>query len=105
MPPPAGAASLHYGGDAAGLICGYVLAEGASPQELDSAQAAQWLAGRHAHAAPTNFLWLHFNLSHAQAVRWMERHANLPEAFFDALKDRSVSTRIERDDDTPPMVA
>jgi zinc transporter len=30
----------------------------------------------------------------------MERYAELPEAFFDAIKDRSVSTRIERDDDT-----
>lgn len=102
-------ASPHYGGDSAGLICGYLLAEGAAPQAVDSAQAARWLADRLAraiatdttsHTEPLTFLWLHFNVSHAQAVRWMERHADLPEAFFDALKDRSVSTRIERDDDT-----
>ena len=98
--PLAHAASLSYGGDAAGLICGYLLAEGSAPQELDSAQAAQWLAEQRPHAAPTAFLWLHFNLSHAQAVRWMQQHASLPEAFFETLKDRSVSTRIERDDDT-----
>lgn len=100
---------MNYGGDSAGLVCGYFLAEGAAPQPVDSAQAAQWLAQRAAHASaassthssePRTFLWLHFNLSHAQAVRWMERHADLPAAFFDALKDRSVSTRIERDDDT-----
>ena len=95
-------ASLNYGGDASGLICGYLLADGTAPQEVDSAQAAQWLRERNRSEATetTTFLWLHFNLSHAQAVRWMERHADLPEAFFDALKDRSVSTRIERDDDT-----
>lgn len=97
-PAQTGAASLSYGGDAAGLICGYLLVEGEPPQALDSAQAALWLAGRQAHCASTAFVWLHFNLSHTQAVRWMERHAGLPEAFFDALKDRSVSTRIERDD-------
>ena len=103
-------ASLNYGGDAAGLICGYLLGADAAPREIDSAQAAQWLAGLQTGGAALEgkvagkgqgqFLWLHFNLSHAQAMRWMERHADLPEAFFDALKDRSVSTRIERDDDT-----
>ena len=94
-------ASQNYGADAAGLICGYLLGTDTPPQEVDSAQAARWLASLQAGAAPADqFLWLHFNLSHAQAVRWMERHAHLPEAFFDALKDRSVSTRIERDDDT-----
>eukprot|EP01041_Mallomonas_annulata_P036205 gene36205-59263_t len=86
-------ASLNYGGDAAGLICGYLLGADAAPREIDSAQAAQWLAGQQAGAAAQEgkgqgqFLWLHFNLSHAQAMRWMERHADLPEAFFDALKD------------------
>ena len=99
-PLPA-SANQNYGADAAGLICGYLLGADTPPQEVDSAQAAQWLASLQAGAAPADqFLWLHFNLSHAQAVRWMERHAHLPEAFFDALKDRSVSTRIERDDDT-----
>lgn len=91
-------APQHYGGDSAGLICGYLLGGGAPPQEVDTAQAAEWLAAP--VAGDERFVWLHFNLSHAQAVRWMERHAGLPEAFFDALKDRSVSTRIERDDDT-----
>lgn len=92
-------ASLNYGGDAVGLIWGYLLGADTPPSEVDSAQAVQWLAEKRGPQQHT-FLWLHFNLSHAQAVRWMERHADLPEAFFDALKDRSVSTRIERDDDT-----
>ena len=104
LPPGASLpAAQHYGGDAAGLICGYLLGEHAAPREVDSTQAAQWLAtgGRAAATGGrTEFLWLHFNLSQAQAVRWMQRHADLPEAFFDTLKDRSVSTRIERDGDT-----
>ena len=44
-------------------------------------------------------MWLHFNLAHAQALRWIQRHAQLPDAFFEALKEGSHSTRIERDDD------
>ena len=103
-PPPLAPlnARQNYGGDAAGLICGYLLGADAAPREVDSAEAAQWLAALpdDGPAPDGSFLWLHFNLSHAQAVRWMERHGDLPEAFFDALKDRSVSTRIERDDDT-----
>ena len=103
------APDLHqhsYGGDAAGLICGYLLQDRAPAQAIDSAQAASWLQ----QAAPARqpppgpdaapFLWLHFNLSHAQALRWIERHAGMPQAFFEALRDGSHSTRIERDDDT-----
>lgn len=94
---------LNYGGDAAGLICGYLLSDAAPVQPIDSAQAADWLlahAGDGGAAARGFFLWLHFNLSHAQAARWIERHAALPGTFFEALADGAHSTRIERDDDT-----
>ena len=91
--------SPHYGGDEAGLICGYLFdssaTEGARP--IDSAGAASWLGGPADASGP--FLWLHFNLSHAQAERWLVRHAALPDAFFEALKDGSHSTRIERDEE------
>jgi zinc transporter len=91
-----------YGGDAAGLICGYLLGDGMPVQAIDSAQAAEWLKAypRPGDAARGAFLWLHFNLSHAQAERWIERHAALPGTFFEALHEGSHSTRIERDDDT-----
>lgn len=113
--PAAGTAGQNYGGDAAGLICGYRMdASGGPAQAIDSVEAAQWLqlladaqaqeghtpADPAEEAEPQPFVWLHFNLSHTQAVRWMERHAGLPDAFFEALKDGSHSTRIERDDDT-----
>ncbi len=98
----AGSASLQpsYGGDESGLICGYLFdphRDGCAPA-LDSATAVDWLLERDT-LAPDAFLWLHFNLSHAQAERWLMRHAGLPDAFFDALKDGSHSTRIERDDE------
>ena len=88
----AGAAAPHsYGGDSAGLVCGYLM-QGSTPAKLlDSTEAAHWL---HAHANPTTppcrgrrsgptlpFVWLHFNLAHAQALRWIQRHAQCPMRF------------------------
>ena len=114
MTAPLASTAPHcgYGGDTAGLICGYLMQDGGHhARPLDSTEAVQWLeahrqqgaapdtAAPHAPAQPAAFVWLHFNLAHAQAVRWMQRHADLPDAFFEALKDGSYSTRIERDDD------
>ena len=84
--------------DDAGLICGYRFdrAEAGTTHAVDLDAAARWLADTN---APDGFLWLHFNLSHAQAERWLQRHANLSDAFYETLKDGSHSTRIERDED------
>jgi len=108
MPALADVPHPSYGGDAAGLICGYRLQPGQSAQAIDTTQAWAWLQARAvsspaADVAPADaqpFLWLHFNLSHAQAVRWIERHAGMPDTFFEALREGSHSTRIERDDNT-----
>ena len=99
----------NYGGDGAGLVCGYLMQGSVPATPLDSTEAARWLQA-HPQATPTvqggtpravaaPFVWLHFNLAHAQALRWIQRHAQLPDAFFEALKEGSHSTRIERDDD------
>jgi zinc transporter len=48
--------------------------------------------------ADPGFLWLHFNLAHAAADRWLRRHAGLTDTFFEALSEGLHSTRIERDD-------
>ncbi|MGJ7484013.1 transporter [Variovorax sp. LT2P21] len=84
--------------DDAGLICGYLFdrAEAGAARAVDPDAAARWLADTN---AADGFLWLHFNLSHAQAERWLKRHANLSDAFYETLKDGSHSTRIERDED------
>lgn len=88
-----------YGSDDAGLICGYLF-DVAAPEPVravDSAQAAESLAAGTAAGA---FLWLHFNLSHAQAERWLLRHAGLSGIFFETLREGLHSTRIERADDS-----
>lgn len=54
------------------------------------------------HVRP--FLWLHFNLSHRACERWMKQQLGLADDFFEALKQGSHSTRIERQDDAPLAV-
>jgi len=92
--------AASYGGDEAGLICGYLFdAAAAKPaREIGSAQAAAWLAAL-PPAEPGRlppYAWLHFNLNHAQAERWLGRHAGLSDEFYEALHEGLPSTRIER---------
>ncbi len=89
--------NLHYGADAFGLICGYRFEAGSAPQAMDSDAAVAWLAAEEAEPLPSSFAWLHFNLAHTAAERWLRRHADLSDAFFEALQGGLHSTRIERD--------
>jgi zinc transporter len=92
MPP---ASTSHYGADEHGLICGYRFDAEGQAAALETAREA---AGR-LHA-PAGFVWLHMNLSHAGAERWLREHAGCSDSFFEALHDGSRSARIERDGDT-----
>lgn len=85
-----------YGSDEHGLICGFRFPPGAAPEAIESVAAAERLL-----AAPApGFVWPHFNLSHTGAEPWLRKHAKLGSGFFDALREGSRSTRIERDGDT-----
>ena len=99
-------AAQSYGGDEAGLICGYLF-DAAAPEParaIDSAQAAAWLGAQPEDTVVDDgnraYVWLHFNLSHAQAERWLLRHAKLSDTFYETLHDGLPSTRIERADDS-----
>jgi zinc transporter len=91
-----------YGADESGLICGYLFDSGQGAVEIDSRAAASSVSQLRDEAVVAGsrprFLWLHFNLAHAGALRWLERHAGLSPAFYDALGDQLRSTRIERDE-------
>ena len=102
MPALHDLAANSYGGDEAGLICGYLFdADAPEPvRAIDSAQAAAWLDTVAPASPGPAFLWLHFNLSHAQAERWLSRHAQLSDTFYEALHEGLPSTRIERADDS-----
>lgn len=75
-----------------GLICAFRFEPGQPAQPLARLDDA---VAPHASAVGS-FIWLHLNLSHTGAQSWLRTHADLPEAFFEALGDASRSTRIER---------
>jgi zinc transporter len=89
----------NYGGDEAGLICGYLFGEGV-PRAVSSAEAAQLLPQLRGGEGDGHFLWLHFNLSHSAVERWLHRHAGLSPTFYETLKDGTSSTRMERADES-----
>jgi zinc transporter len=94
--------TISYGADPSGLICGYLIDPSMGGQALECQEAALWLDARArvqegAEApADASFLWLHFNLAHTGALRWMKQHAALPDEFFEMLGSGLHSTRIER---------
>jgi zinc transporter len=83
-----------YGSDRNGLICGYRFRGGASGEVVDLEEARDWL-GHDAPKDPSDFAWLHFNLSDAAAESWIREHLDVPDEFFEALRDGSRSTRVE----------
>ncbi|GLC92616.1 hypothetical protein Tamer19_20240 [Cupriavidus sp. TA19] len=101
----AGIVEAGYGSDPVGLVSGFLFAPGGAVREIDSRGAAAWLQQAPqdaAHELPLRpfgpFLWLHFNLSHSACERWMKAHLELPDEYFEALRQGSRSTRIERQD-------
>lgn len=88
-----------WGSDPSGLITGFLFCDDHPPRGIDSAEAARLLEDPQTCAREGGFVWLHFDLANAGSVRWLERHAHLPEGFYDALGSPARSTRVERDDD------
>ncbi len=67
---------------------------------LNAGEALLWLRQRAALAQPgPGFVWLHFNLAHSAAEKWMREHVTLSDQFYESLRDGSRSTRVELDDD------
>jgi len=87
------AAALRYGSDQSGLIWGFLFGQEQAAVAIDADAAAAWL--QEPDSAGNEFLWLHFNLSNTASEKWMREHANVDEAFSQALHDGSRSTRIE----------
>jgi zinc transporter len=85
-----------YGADATGLICGFEFDAQGLGHAVSADQAIARLGG---NEAEHSFIWLHFNLSHAAAERWVKDNLTLSPIFYESLHDGSRSTRVELDDD------
>lgn len=90
-----------YGADASGLICGFQFGAGGRGTALSAAAALLWLNQPRTDDTATEpgFVWLHFNLAHAAAEKWMRENVTLSDQFYESLRDSSRSTRVELDDD------
>jgi len=89
--------SPDYGANSYGLICGFHFGPSGFGQAIDCPQALLLLA---AATEEDGFIWLHFNLAHTAAERWIRDNLRLTEVFHESLRDGSKSTRVELDDDT-----
>ena len=88
---------VSYGSDTHGLVWGYRFAPEQAPVSIDCETAIQWLNGPEAEGS--EFTWLHLSLSNAAAERWMHESLDLPESFFESLRENTGSTRLEVEGD------
>jgi zinc transporter len=86
-----------YGADASGLVCGFRFTARGDGVAISTEEALTCVA---TPASDTAFVWLHFNLSHSAALKWLQHNLRLSDVFYESLNDGSRSTRIELDDDT-----
>ena len=90
---------IGYGSDKQGLVWAYVFEPERPAREIDCDAAVVFLSTASPGAGPASFVWLHFSLSNANAERWMRHSLTLPEAFYDSLREKVGSTRLELEDE------
>jgi zinc transporter len=93
--PPIKTPEITYGSDKNGLVWAYQFAAGAPPREISSDAVAEWLAAP-AAADTASFVWLHFSLSNTGAERWLRQSLQLPDSFYESLRESVGSTRLEQ---------
>jgi zinc transporter len=91
--------NLAFGNDLTGLLCAYRFNAEGQAQPLTGDEVTVWVQNM-AQANATEFVWLHFNLSHTTSEKWLRRQLTLPDEFYEALREGTRSTRIEYADDS-----
>lgn len=84
-----------YGSDKNGLVWGYLFQAEQLPKEMDSDAASAWI-GASNPPPQGSFLWLHFALSNTATERWLRNHLELPDTFYESMRDNVGSTRLEQ---------
>jgi len=77
-------------------VWAYAFTPERAAREIDSTAIASWLTEEQ-HTPDDSFLWLHWSLGNIGAERWLRGHIELPEAFYESLRDAQVSTRLEQE--------
>jgi zinc transporter len=89
---------FHYASDKEGLIWAYIFTPDSAPKAIDCTGALHWLS-LPPESRSNGFVWMHFSLSNVESEPWMRRSLALAEAFYDSLRERVGSTRLELEDD------
>lgn len=89
-----------YGSDRTGLVCGYLFEADGAGRAIESQEAEAWLSGLPCEPSGQAFLWLHFSLVNTASETWLKQYLDLPEAFYDALREGPGATRLEHVDDS-----
>ena len=85
----------EYGSDRHGLVWAYRFHDGNSASQI----GAEEVASRLRTPDGDSFYWLHFSLANTATERWLRQFAELPDAFYDAIRETAGPTRVERDGD------
>lgn len=99
IPPTLRKFDPTYGSDENGLVWGYRFTPGQAAEPVTSESAAARLT---APAGPPQeeFFWLHFSLANSASESWLQKHLDLPDAFYESLHSEVGSTRLEQDADS-----
>jgi len=89
--------SSLYGADVSGLIYGFKFIRAGKGQSVGAQEVLEGLQNSEDEDC---FYWLHFNLAHSAAEKWMRDNLQLTDLFHESLRDGSRTTRVELDDDT-----
>ncbi len=87
---------LDFDDEVTGLIYGHVFRSGEPPRRLNSQQVCQ---AYQTLPPGDGFIWLHLNLNHAAAEKWLKNHFAISDFFFHEIRHGSHTTRIERQGD------
>jgi zinc transporter len=91
-------ADISYGSDSSGLICGYLFTPDLPGLSIDVSGAKDWLEASGGTRAG-EFIWLHFSLSNVNSNRWLGENLQLPDEFFETMREGTGATHIEQADD------
>lgn len=88
------ASQFSYGADQTGLVWGFIFDAGGIASPITSDSALQWLSNEESRNEE-EFIWLHFNLNNTASEKWLRKHTDIVDEYYEALHEGSRSTRIE----------
>ncbi len=81
-----------FDSEVSGLVHGYLFHEQRPPQPIASGEVC---ARYQALADDKAFIWLHLNLNHATAEKWLTSHFPVADFFFEEIRSGSHTVVVK----------